>query len=222
MPTVEGQIRSFRKGVLPTSVILCRDSSQISRGREDLVIRVVSNNGCYAFKWYSSLEGKSIRELVDYGRSVNGDEALLSGVGLDKERVLDSHFWISEFDNSPQLFAIQKWSKGQPLRNISFWEIIRNRTLRNSIAEIFTKCERSYQLTGRQPDSVGGRRFNIFGKDFTDPLVVIWPFRTTNIFVEDNIAVLVDAKFLSPGHSFFKRTGYMINHAVTQLFAKVL
>lgn len=221
MPISELQIEQFKNQTFPGSVNLTRTGEHIYRGKEALVTKTGSGSTNYAFKWYANLEGSSTKKLIDYGTAVNKDEALLYKVGLGGRRVLDSHFFVSEFNKKPQLFAIQPWSDGQTLRDIPFWQIISNPQLRQSLAEIFINCEKSYRLTDRQPDLTGGKRVSFFGKDFVEPWVFLWPFRTTNILIENDQAVLVDAKALNQDPSYVKKAALSVNRLISIFFAKV-
>lgn len=164
-------------------------------GKEAFVKKVdMVNRQTYAFKWYASLAGQPVEQLLDYVAKVRKDEALLLAAGLKNQQVPKTHFYVAHFDGNPQLFGVQRWLDGQNLREIPFLEIIRNPLLRRNLADLFLKCSTIYPETGRFPDLTGGKRINLFGRDVVEPFCFFWPFRTTNIMIEGDLPVIADAK----------------------------
>jgi hypothetical protein len=191
------QFEQFLYSRVPEAITVSKadaHSQQIFSGREALISKVTTRGNMFAFKWYASLSGKSIRELSEYGKGVNEDEQLFKQAGLDLEQVPNHSFFIAEFGDQPELFAMQPWVEGRILKDVPFSEIVQNRALRLSLAELFEECVLVYENSKRIPDIVGGDRVNFFGKELPDPRKVVWPFYSTNIMVSSDKAVLLDAK----------------------------
>lgn len=223
MPITKEQIDAFSNNPVPDFVRLQRVSPQVLRGKEALATKVVDQSGKeLAFKNYKSISGKSIADLVAYAEGVNQDEAHLRRLSLTSGQVPDSHFFIGGEKEQPELYAIQPWIEGRPLRDVPLIEILSNRRLRKNLGALFILCGRLYQKEGITPDLTGGKRLNIFGHDVVDPAGFIWPFRTTNVIIQGNMPVIVDAKRNNPGSNSLKRLAVMTHHHISKLTGQIL
>lgn len=228
MSITKEQINQFKEHPIPNGLKLthCANFSSILRGKEALLTKVVDPSGKnWAFKWYANLSGKTSKELSNYAEGVNKDETSLRELGLTKGQVPNSDFWVGQFDNNPdanpQLFALQPWTQGRPLRDIPVEEILNNRRLRKNLGALFILCGRLYDKEGVTPDLTGGKRINLFGHDVVDPTGFIWPFRTTNVIIKDNTPVIVDAKHNSPDNHL-TRLAVLTNRRISQLIGQIM
>ena len=180
------------------------------------------NGHDYAFKWYASLGGKSVDELIAYGKSVEHDEWLLRSFGLSPDQVPGSKFYVAKFNNQPELFALQRWVDAPNLREVPIWEIIKNPNIRRSLAELFLNCGNVYPPTGRFPDLASSNIVRVLGRDIVDPSVIFWPFRTTNIKIENEVAVISDAKMINPQMRFFIYQARRVHRLMTLVSARAL
>jgi hypothetical protein len=71
-------------------------------------------------------------------------------------------------------------------------------------------------MTGRFPDLKGSEK--IWG--VSDPTKIIWPFRSTNIIVSENTAVLTDARALNPKPGSIKYGASKIHQSITTFTAR--
>lgn len=223
MPITKEQIESFSRSPIPDFVRLKRVGNQVLRGKEALTTRAVNEIGQeVAFKEYGSLSGKSIDELVGYADGVNQDEAHLRKLTLTSGQVPDSHFFIGGEKALPKLYAIQTWIEGRALRDVPLTEIFRNKRLRRNLGALFVLCGRLYQKEGITPDLTGGKRLNLFGHDVVDPTGFLWPFRTTNVIIQGDKPVLVDAKHNSSSSHPIKRLAVMTHHYISRATGEIL
>lgn len=224
MSITQENIARFRAYPLPKGVVLdISPGAKILRGKEALVTRAITNEGTdVAFKWYAKLNGMDLAQLVEYGTGVNRDEDLLWNATLPQMQVPNSSFFISSYDQTlPQLFAIQPWVEGRLLKDISFQEIISNPILCRSLAQIFRGADTAFRETGRYPDLIGGETIKIFGKEIADPRQVS-PFNSKNIMVNQDSAILFDARFLHLKPGSLKHFGAKLHHELSLLLADAL
>jgi hypothetical protein len=197
MPITQEQTNLFSNS-LPLSLKVpdLVNNGILFKGREALVKQL---NPGSALKWYALLSNNPVDQLVRYAAEVNQDEADLLNAGFAKQQVPNSHFFIDTFSSGDygQLFAIQRWIEGKPLKDLSLKEIIKNPELRESIAGIFTNAARIFQQTKKYINLIKKNQIQIGRHSFQDPRKVISPFRSPNIMIEGNNAVLVDAKKLT-------------------------
>lgn len=217
MAISQEQIQQFRRRQFPNSVVLSSLSEDpiIRKGNEALVIKTTSGS---ALKWYAKLSGKSQQAQLEYAAGINQDEALLRKLGLSSKQLPDSHFLIGAYDQNPELFAIQPWIEGTLLKDLSLKEILINKPLRQSLADLFLLAREFNKITGRFPDLKGSEK--LFG--VSDPTKIIWPFRSTNIIVSDNTAVLTDARALNPKPGTVKYGASKLHQAISVFTAQSL
>jgi hypothetical protein len=214
MPITQEQIYRFSRQPFPRGIILEGATFPgIKKGNEALVKRVEDT----AFKWYAKLSGQPIDNLHAYADGINQDEDLLRSLGLGSNQLPDSHFFIgSHEEGNPELFAIQPWVNGRLLKEVSLWEILNNRPLSESLANLFLIANEFNKMTGRFPDLKGSEK--IWG--VSDPTKIIWPFRSTNIIVSENTAVLTDARALNPKPGSIKYGASKIHQSITTFTAR--
>lgn len=228
MPITQEQIDQFSDNPVPKYLNLSRDPDfdKVLRGKEALAVKVKSPDGTnLAFKRYASLSGKTIPELTKYADGVNKDEVSLRRLSLIRGQVPDTHFVIGSIPNTnckAELFAIQPWIEGRPLRDIPILEILKNRRLRKNLGALFILCGRLYRKEGITPDLTGGKRISIFGHDVVDPTGFLWPFRTTNVIIRDNMPIIVDAKHNNPSANPIKRLAVLTHWRISQLTGQIL
>ncbi|NTU46743.1 hypothetical protein HGA88_03885 [Candidatus Roizmanbacteria bacterium] len=170
-----------------------QESIKIFNGQEAFVIQA----GDIAFKWYASLSGKSVDQLLAYARQVKQDETRFYTVGATKNQVIQTSFFIANGgeDQSAQLYAVQEWITGTAMKSMSVKKILANPTTRESLAEIFLLAAEVYQTYRRKADLTGGDKISIFGRQIPHPVKVINPFFTPNIMItQDGLAVLPDVR----------------------------
>ncbi len=219
MPISASQIEKFRESPIPKGISLEAPSEKrVLRGKDAIVIKIEDT----AFKWYATLSGQSKDQLLKYAKESDQDEAFLMANGLKPEQVVDSHYFIASYEDSPELFAAQRWVQGQTICKTSLIGILRNRELRHSLSELLLNCAKIHQNTGRFPDTIGAGRIKIGEMDFFDPRAIVFPWYNTNIINENNEARIIDAKLIQPDIGRFKLIGLKVNHYANLGFARFL
>jgi hypothetical protein len=189
---------------------------QIYRGEEALARRVLVRRKKVFYKWYARYSGRSLDYLLDYANDILEDEERYPKYDFFLKEFTKSKFFIGEGENGkPELHAFTRHIPGRAFRDIPFWEFFLNPVLRKNTINLFFKCDRFYKGEGRVPDLVGSRRLNIFGREIFDPTIFLWPFKTTNIIVQDNNdLVLVDVRTNKPKDNWVSR-GMLIHRELT-------
>lgn len=200
------------------------EGSKVHFGGEAVVMETLSESGhLVAFKWYDKHKNKSKEELLNYAENVNRDEEQYKEVGLGTNVVYDTHFVIAEGKNfKPQLYAMQPWIKGRLLKNVSIFEIIKNRNLRSNLSELYLRSAAIYWEHRELPDLSGGEKWVIGGKTIPDLRKVIWPFWTSNIMVVGDKAILHDARTHSTKPGSLKYDMILFHRRLTMLAGYLL
>lgn len=229
MPITQEQIRQFYEHPIPPEIKLHREDNsqkQVLRGKEALISKAFDEEGnTWAFKWYASLSGRKMDVLRRYADGINRDEASLQRLGLTSHQVPNSNFFICRDyvgNTAAELFALQPWTDGVPLREIPAKELATNRELRKNLGEFFNLCGQLYSKEGITPDLTGGKRLNLLGHDVVDPTGFIWPFRTTNVIINDNRPILVDAKHNNLEVHPIKKLAVLAHWRISQLTGQIL
>lgn len=225
MPIQESQVNFFTNNPIPVGLKLSEvpQSESVRKGKEAVVIKV----GDLALKWYAKFSGSTVKELADYAHGIDLDEKKLIDSGVKADQLPNSSFVIASFDeesenSTPELFAIQKWEEGRLLKDVSFWEVVRNQPLRQSLVNLYSGCIRVYQEHGKFPDLIGGETIKIGPFEVEDPMKFVNPLKTTNILIKDDNAMLLDARFLNLRPGSFKYQVARVHHYVTRGFTAFL
>ncbi|MBP9817268.1 hypothetical protein KBC75_00740 [Candidatus Shapirobacteria bacterium] len=208
---------------------LARDSLKLSEaagvsfGQGAMVVQVNHDGKNYAFKWFAKFHGESADQLLARARSIKNEEEYYFDAGLTEEQVPKNNFFIGEgVLGDPELFSLQTWCDGTMLKNVRLRNIIGNRELRLSLANLFNRCSSIYEDHGVFPDLISGDKVTVLGKKIPDPRKIVWPFWTSNIMICDDVAVLCDTESQDPRQGSFTEKLILLHRELTIFTAKLL